>query len=388
MTWLQHVRSSRCTGGNVIARDETTCRRQGTRHRPERVSCGTRRWPTGPYAQRRRCPVFDVTWSCAATELALCPGTGARYPVRDSVRRASRPGLSSTTTSRRRPSGRWRRWAMGAATTRDPCRYPVLGTAPTGRTRKGRAEDAPARAAHDHARMLVAMAEGQGPGRGQGLGNAVLKRRRANRAAPDAQMCGNNPDQLRPGERSASTSDRELRGRQGKGGSTSPVSPLVAAASRCGTLSSPAICRPVDACPAAADRRPRQSPPRHTPSRYKDTQWTPSTTHTGIGFPLRRHGALNTDQDPSACYLKRISRTGFNELLTACVPTTLVLKAVRLCAAGRCWSRDPTSGTGCFTPNMRSGPDGLRDQGGHLTAVRRHTSPRRCQKRAGTSSRS
>jgi 3-isopropylmalate/(R)-2-methylmalate dehydratase large subunit len=54
-------------------------------------------------------------------------------------------------------------------------------------------------------------------------------------------MClGMNPDQLAPGERSASTSNRNFEGRQGKGGRTHLVSPLVAAATAIrGTLSSP-----------------------------------------------------------------------------------------------------------------------------------------------------
>ncbi|MEF3322088.1 3-isopropylmalate dehydratase large subunit [Gulosibacter sp. GYB002] len=54
-------------------------------------------------------------------------------------------------------------------------------------------------------------------------------------------MClGMNPDQLEPGERCASTSNRNFEGRQGKGGRTHLVSPLVAAATAVrGTLSSP-----------------------------------------------------------------------------------------------------------------------------------------------------
>ncbi len=53
-------------------------------------------------------------------------------------------------------------------------------------------------------------------------------------------MClGMNPDQLAPGERSASTSNRNFEGRQGKGGRTHLVSPVVAAATAVrGTLSS------------------------------------------------------------------------------------------------------------------------------------------------------
>lgn len=55
-------------------------------------------------------------------------------------------------------------------------------------------------------------------------------------------MClGMNPDQLGPGERCASTSNRNFEGRQGKGARTHLVSPAVAAATAVrGTLSSPA----------------------------------------------------------------------------------------------------------------------------------------------------
>lgn len=55
-------------------------------------------------------------------------------------------------------------------------------------------------------------------------------------------MClGMNPDQLAEEERCASTSNRNFEGRQGKGGRTHLVSPLVAAATAVrGTLSSPA----------------------------------------------------------------------------------------------------------------------------------------------------
>jgi len=63
-------------------------------------------------------------------------------------------------------------------------------------------------------------------------------------------MClGMNPDQLSPGERCASTSNRNFEGRQGKGSRTHLVSPLVAAATAVrGTLSSPS-----DLPPAPAD---------------------------------------------------------------------------------------------------------------------------------------
>jgi 3-isopropylmalate/(R)-2-methylmalate dehydratase large subunit len=49
-----------------------------------------------------------------------------------------------------------------------------------------------------------------------------------------------NPDKLSPGERCASTSNRNFEGRQGKGGRTHLVSPAVAAATAvAGRLASP-----------------------------------------------------------------------------------------------------------------------------------------------------
>ena len=61
------------------------------------------------------------------------------------------------------------------------------------------------------------------------------------RAAGCSMCLGMNPDQLFPGERSASTSNRNFEGRQGKGGRTHLVSPAVAAATAVtGHLAAPA----------------------------------------------------------------------------------------------------------------------------------------------------
>ncbi|MDF2667599.1 MAG: leuC [Microbacterium sp.] len=67
-------------------------------------------------------------------------------------------------------------------------------------------------------------------------------------------MClGMNPDQLAPGERCASTSNRNFEGRQGKGGRTHLVSPLVAAATAVrGTLSSPSDLDPLTSSGSAS----------------------------------------------------------------------------------------------------------------------------------------
>jgi 3-isopropylmalate/(R)-2-methylmalate dehydratase large subunit len=61
------------------------------------------------------------------------------------------------------------------------------------------------------------------------------------RSAGCSMCLGMNPDTLSPGERSASTSNRNFEGRQGKGGRTHLVSPQVAAATAVtGRLTAPA----------------------------------------------------------------------------------------------------------------------------------------------------
>ena len=75
----------------------------------------------------------------------------------------------------------------------------------------------------------------------EGLDKVFLDAGAEWRSAGCSMCLGMNPDQLKPGERSASTSNRNFEGRQGKGGRTHLVSPLVAAATALkGTLSSPA----------------------------------------------------------------------------------------------------------------------------------------------------
>jgi 3-isopropylmalate/(R)-2-methylmalate dehydratase large subunit len=72
--------------------------------------------------------------------------------------------------------------------------------------------------------------------------DVIFKEAGAEWRGAGCSMClGMNPDQLTPGERSASTSNRNFEGRQGKGGRTHLVSvPVAAATAIRGTLSSPA----------------------------------------------------------------------------------------------------------------------------------------------------
>ena len=75
----------------------------------------------------------------------------------------------------------------------------------------------------------------------EGLGEIFTAAGAQWRQAGCSMCLGMNPDQLAPGERCASTSNRNFEGRQGKGGRTHLVSPAVAAASAVrGKLSSPA----------------------------------------------------------------------------------------------------------------------------------------------------
>lgn len=75
----------------------------------------------------------------------------------------------------------------------------------------------------------------------EGLDQVFLDAGAEWRAAGCSMCLGMNPDQLAPGERAASTSNRNFEGRQGKGGRTHLVSPAVAAATAItGRLSSPA----------------------------------------------------------------------------------------------------------------------------------------------------
>ena len=114
----------------------------------------------------------------------------------------------------------------------------------------GRLEDLRAAAAvlagrrvADGVRMLVVPGSAQvkADAEAEGL-HEVFTAAGAQWREPGCSMClGMNPDTLSPGERSASTSNRNFEGRQGRGGRTHLVSPVVAAATAVtGRLTAPA----------------------------------------------------------------------------------------------------------------------------------------------------
>ena len=131
-----------------------------------------------------------------------------------------------------------------------PLRRVKIDTVFVGSCTNGRIEDLRAAAdtirghrVADGVRMLVVPGSAKVRLQAQAEGlDAVFTQAGAEWRLAGCSMClGMNPDQLAPGERSASTSNRNFEGRQGKGGRTHLVSPLVAAATAVrGTLSSPA----------------------------------------------------------------------------------------------------------------------------------------------------
>ena len=130
-----------------------------------------------------------------------------------------------------------------------PLREVAVDTVFVGSCTNGRIEDLRAAAAvidgrkvADGVRMLVVPGSMRVRFQAEAEGlDAVFRDAGAEWRSAGCSMClGMNPDQLAPGERSASTSNRNFEGRQGKGGRTHLVSPLVAAATAVrGTLSSP-----------------------------------------------------------------------------------------------------------------------------------------------------
>ncbi|MFC3688269.1 3-isopropylmalate dehydratase large subunit [Aquipuribacter hungaricus] len=147
--------------------------------------------------------------------------------------------------------------AYMALTPGTPLREIAVDTVFIGSCTNGRIEDLRAAAAvvqgrHKHPDVRVMVVPGSARVRldaeAEGLDKVFTDFGAEWRNAGCSMCLGMNPDQLAPGERSASTSNRNFEGRQGKGGRTHLVSPLVAAATAVrGTLSSPADLEPAPA---------------------------------------------------------------------------------------------------------------------------------------------
>ncbi|GAB2708313.1 3-isopropylmalate dehydratase large subunit [Nocardia thraciensis] len=131
-----------------------------------------------------------------------------------------------------------------------PLRQVKVDTVFVGSCTNGRIEDLRAvagvldgRKVADGVRMLIVPGSMRvrAQAESEGLGEIFTAAGAEWRQAGCSMCLGMNPDQLSPGQRCASTSNRNFEGRQGKGGRTHLVSPLVAAATAVrGTLASPA----------------------------------------------------------------------------------------------------------------------------------------------------
>jgi 3-isopropylmalate/(R)-2-methylmalate dehydratase large subunit len=143
-----------------------------------------------------------------------------------------------------------------------PLREVAVDTVFVGSCTNGRIEDLRAAAAvlrgrqiAPGVRMLVVPGSVQVRQQAEAEGlDEVFTRAGAEWRHAGCSMClAMNPDKLAPGERSASTSNRNFEGRQGKGGRTHLVSPPVAAATAvAGHLAAPADLVPATASPDSA----------------------------------------------------------------------------------------------------------------------------------------
>src|SRR5215469_10842695 len=148
------------------------------------------------------------------------------------------------------PNGTERALTYMGLTAGTPLREIRVDTVFVGSCTNGRIEDLRAaagvikgRKVADGVRMLVVPGSMQVRAQAESEGlNEVFTAAGAEWRSAGCSMClGMNPDTLQPGERSASTSNRNFEGRQGKGGRTHLVSPAVAAATAVtGRLTAPA----------------------------------------------------------------------------------------------------------------------------------------------------
>ncbi|KAI9467270.1 aconitase [Lactarius psammicola] len=150
-------------------------------------------------------------------------------------------------------------------------------------------------------------------------------------------MClGMNPDQLSPGERCASTSNRNFEGRQGAGGRTHLVSPaMAAAAAMTGKLTDVRKFLGVDISssgklkvasafdfftdPVSPPPEPEKPEPSQTSSKELPPTETPSavskfTTVSGIAAPLHIEN-VDTDMIIPKQFLKTLKRSGLANAL-------------------------------------------------------------------------
>ncbi len=181
--------------------------------------------------------VFDREVEIDVRELApqVTWGTNPGWSRRSTDACPTRP-TSRTPTTGRPPSGRSPTWpsSRGRRSLTSPSTACSSGRArtPGSRTSGSLRQSSAGGPSHPSVRAMVVpgSAAVRRQAEEEGL-DAVFQRRASSGVAPGARWClGMNPDVLAPGERCASTSNRNFEGRQGAGGRTHLVSPAMAAA--------------------------------------------------------------------------------------------------------------------------------------------------------------
>jgi len=230
----------------LIAPDEITFEYiKGKPHAPKDFDAAVKYWSTLHSDSDAK---FDVEINLDANELepfvtwGTNPGQG--LPLNSSV-----PNPADITDAEERGAAERALTYMGL-TAGTPLKKIAIDTVFLGSCTNGRIEDLRSAAEilkgkkiSSTLRMLVVpgSARVRLQAESEGLDKVFLDAGAEWRNAGCSMCLGMNPDQLAVGERSASTSNRNFEGRQGKGGRTHLVSPLVAAATALrGTLSSPA----------------------------------------------------------------------------------------------------------------------------------------------------
>jgi 3-isopropylmalate/(R)-2-methylmalate dehydratase large subunit len=219
----------------MIAPDETTFEYlRGRRHAPRDFDAAVTRWkslPTDPGATYDKSLVFQaadvtpqVTWGTNPGQVA--PVTG----------RVPDPSTEKTETERKTVANAL---AYMGLTAGEPIESLKLDRVFIGSCTNSRIEDLRAAAAvarghkvSSHVGAMVVPGSGQVKRQAEAEGlDQVFRDAGFEWREAGCSMClAMNPDKLEPGQRCASTSNRNFEGRQGKGGRTHLVSPAMAAA--------------------------------------------------------------------------------------------------------------------------------------------------------------
>ena len=252
----------------------------------------------------------------------------------------------------------------------------ALDTVFIGSCTNGRIEDLRAAAAvldgrrvHEGLRVLVVPGSAQVKAQAETEGlDEIFRSAGAEWRNPGCSMClGMNPDILQPGERCASTSNRNFEGRQGRGGRTHLVSPGDGRRSR--------RRRALRRCQRAGDAG-------------GSAVMKPFRREEGVLIPLDRSD-VDTDQIIPKQFLKRIERSGYGDLpVQRLAARRIRLAAPRLRAEpARVRRRNGARHRPQLRLRLVARACGLgarrpRHPRGHLRVVRRHLQHQRARQRA------